>query len=148
MRTEFVVYGEPTGKGRPRFTSFSGHTRSYTPKKTEIAEAIIRCEYERQVGKMFNFGSVPVRLVIRAYSGIPKASSRAKRLEMELARILPTKKPDIDNIAKLVMDSLNGVAWEDDKQVCALEASKFYGERPRIEIIISEMIQNEEGNAL
>lgn len=148
MQTEFVVYGEPTGKGRPRFTSFAGHARPYTPKKTEMAEAIIRCEYERQVGKLLNFGSVPVRLAIKAYSGIPKAASKAKRLEMELARILPTKKPDIDNIVKLVMDSLNGVAWEDDKQVCTLEVRKLYSKTPRLEICICEMNSNEEVSTL
>ena len=35
-----------------------------------------------------------------------------------------TQKPDADNVAKLVLDALNGVAWEDDQQVNDLHIVK------------------------
>lgn len=54
-----------------------------------------------------------------------------------LATSVPhTKKPDLDNLVKFAKDCLNGVAWQDDSQVCELEAWKAYDEKPRTEIII------------
>ena len=48
--------------------------------------------------------------------------------------IRPTKKPDLDNVAKLILDSLNNVAYKDDSQIVMLKVEKFYGEIPRMEI--------------
>ena len=56
--------------------------------------------------------------------------------------IRPTKKPDIDNIVKIVLDSLNGVAYIDDSQVVALLVEKHYAEKPCVEIIL-EVAGNE-----
>ncbi len=50
--------------------------------------------------------------------------------------IHPTKKPDIDNATKLILDSLNGVAWKDDNQVCFQCAMKIYSEQPCVRVII------------
>ncbi len=38
---------------------------------------------------------------------------------------------DVDNAAKAVLDALNGVAWEDDSQVCSLTVAKHYGTEAR-----------------
>ena len=51
----------------------------------------------------------------------------------------PTKKPDIDNIGKVVMDALNKIAFDDDSQVIKLLVEKVYGEEPRVEITIGEI---------
>ena len=53
--------------------------------------------------------------------------------------ILPTKKPDIDNIMKVVLDALNGVAYFDDKQVCKVNFIKMYSEEPRLKILIRKI---------
>ena len=61
-----------------------------------------------------------------------------KKNQMNLGQIKATKKPDIDNVIKSVLDGLNGVAYEDDKQVVKLTANKYYGVQPRVEITIKD----------
>ena len=53
--------------------------------------------------------------------------------------ILPTKRPDIDNVVKCIMDSLNKLAYKDDAQVVALVAEKCYGAEPMVLVRLSEI---------
>lgn len=53
--------------------------------------------------------------------------------------LLPSKKPDIDNIVKAVLDALNKVAYRDDTQVVELQVRKQYSERPRLEICLEKV---------
>ena len=64
-------------------------------------------------------------VVIEAVFPIPKSWPRAKKAEA-LAGKLPPGKPDIDNILKVVLDGLNGIAYEDDKQVTMTQCKKVY----------------------
>ena len=57
---------------------------------------------------------------------------------MLLGIIRPTIKPDVDNIAKVILDSLNGLAYKDDKQIVFCIISKWYGENPKVEVILEE----------
>ena len=51
----------------------------------------------------------------------------------------PTKKPDIDNVEKIILDALNGIAYDDDKQVVEEASSKLYSDVPRVEIEVYEI---------
>lgn len=53
--------------------------------------------------------------------------------------LMPAKKPDIDNIAKAVLDALNSVAYRDDIQIVELQIRKQYSEKPRLEICMEEL---------
>jgi len=128
----FVIPGEPKGKGRPRFTR-SGHP--YTPGKTIEYENLVRMAFaekypdaEPLTGEVF--------VVINNYFAIRKSASKKKREMMANHKILPTKKPDLDNIAKAILDSLNGLAFVDDAQVVWITICKCYGESPRAEVMI------------
>lgn len=116
----FFVPGKVQGKARPRFSSRSGTV--YTPGRTKSYERQIAEAYEAQHGPCFD-GAVMV--VIEAVFPIPKSWPRAKKAEA-LAGKLPPGKPDIDNILKVVLDGLNGIAYEDDKQVTMTQCKKFY----------------------
>ena len=59
---------------------------------------------------------------------------------MSFGLISPTKKPDLDNIAKAILDSLNGIAYKDDSQIVSLLISKKYSDRPRVEIALKEKV--------
>lgn len=108
------------GKGRVRFVKASG--RTYTPDKTAEAMELIRHAFVGVGGERAPEG-VPVRVSITTARGMPK--SRPKRLESEP----DVYKPDCDNIAKAVLDALNGVAWVDDTQVTNLVVQKFDRDR-------------------
>ena len=77
-------------------------------------------------------------LRVIAYFGIPKSASQKRRTEMLAGSIRPTKRPDADNILKVVADSLNGLAYHDDAQLVDAQIRKFYSANPRIEVTIQE----------
>lgn len=135
METVFVVYGEPQGKARPRFTR-TGMT--YTPKKTVDYEREIRAAFQLADGAITES---PVSVSITALYKIPKSASKAKEQKMLSDELLPCKKPDLDNIAKCVCDALNGVAYKDDAQVCSLYVKKRYSKEPCIIVSIKEVIK-------
>ena len=130
----FTVPGEPQGKGRPRFAN--GH--AYTPEKTrEYEDTVKACFWA--VSRGFSYGAgISLVVRIRAVYGLRKAEKTEIR-RMKLCGLLaPTKKPDIDNILKIVCDALNGVAWHDDAQITEAHIEKVYGIEPRVEIWIEE----------
>ena len=81
----------------------------------------------------------PLRVTIKAYFEIPKSTSKKRKQQMMDNEILPMVKPDTDNIAKGVLDSLNGIAYKDDKQVVELIVNKFYSNTPYVSVMIEEI---------
>ena len=78
--------------------------------------------------------ALDVRII--AYCEIPKSISKKKRKAMLEHKIRPTKKPDWDNIGKIICDSLNKVAYRDDSAVVDAQVRKFYSENPRVDVSI------------
>jgi Holliday junction resolvase RusA-like endonuclease len=127
---EFKIPGPPTPKGRPRL----GRHGVYTPQKTKDAEAL--CKWFARSN--CNLMSGPLSMKIRFGMPIPKSYSKKKRAEISAGRLHHMKTPDLDNLAKLVLDALNGIAYDDDKQIIELTVSKFYAETPGTVIKIKE----------
>lgn len=134
MKLEFTVKGEPQGKGRPRFTRIG---KPYTPENTASYEEKVRLAYWEQCGMEMAAAGIPLTLEITAVFGVPERFSKAVRQKMLAWEILPTKRPDADNIAKIIADALNGVAWHDDAQVVSMAVSKVYGETPEVRVCLS-----------
>ena len=135
MKVKFTVLGEPRGKQRPRMTK-TGHT--YTPTETVQYENLVRLEYSRQCHDFIFEDRTPLDARITAYYSIPKSTSAKKRQAMIEHRIRPIKKVDCDNLVKIVLDSLNGIAYRDDVQVVDCQVRKFYSDRPRVVVTLQE----------
>lgn len=127
----FKIEGQPQGKGRPRFTK-SGH--AFTPQATRNYEFLIATEYKEAKGEMFDGY---IRVNIKAYYKIPKATTKEKRGLIERGLLKPAVKPDIDNVIKAILDGLNGVAYHDDNQVVYVDGEKFYAEEPCVIVEVS-----------
>lgn len=138
MTTEFVIPGEPYGKGRPRFRKVGEHQQPYTPAKTANYENLVKLSFMEQCGVRFPEDAM-LDVRIFAYYAIPKSVSKKKRQAMLDRKIRPTKKPDFDNIGKIVCDSLNKVAYKDDSQIVDAMVRKFYDEAPRVVVKISQI---------
>lgn len=134
----FSVKGKPQGKDRPRFSTANGYSRTYTTSKTKAYEELIKLAYN-VTAKGFSFGTEPIRAEIMAIFKPVKSCTKREQELMLGNRVKPTKKPDADNIAKVVLDSLNGIAFNDDSQVVELEVIKMYGETEQIIVTLKEV---------
>ncbi len=136
MIYEFEMLGEPVGKARPRMNTRTG--QAYTPTKTKLYEYALRQWFIREYP---NFRPIEsrVKVEIVAYFSIPKSTSKKKEAEMMRNFISPTKKPDIDNITKIVLDAMNKFAFKDDTQVVILQVEKKYSDIPKIYVKVEEI---------
>jgi len=134
---QLSIPGEPVGKARPRVTR-QGIT--YTPQKTVNYETLIKQHFAINYPQWIPQDS-PVKIDIISYHTIPQSKSKRIKTAMEQGVIRPTKKPDADNILKIVSDSLNGLAYYDDKQIVKATLEKYYSKQPRLELRL-EFISN------
>lgn len=132
---KITIPGEPKGKARPRMSTKTG--RAYTPKKTVLYENWVKECYCISKDKKHLTGAIKAH--IKVYMSIPKSTSKKKRQQMLEGQIRPTKKPDVDNICKIILDSLNGLAYEDDKQIVSCIVEKWYAEEPGVELTLEEV---------
>lgn len=128
--TRFEILGQPVAKGRAR----KGKSGFYTPEKTKNYETLVQESYMIAKDKRYYTGQL--RMEIELYFQIPKKTNKETRQKMIQGMIRPTTKPDVDNCIKSIADALNGVAYEDDKQIIEVEAKKFYSETPRAEVTL------------
>ena len=135
MKVHFIIPGKPTGKARPRMSKKTG--KAFTPKSTKMAEYKIKKIYKKEVDRYFE-GAVKVSII--AYYQIPKSNTKRVKEQKIKNVIRPFNiKPDADNLAKLVLDSINKIAYKDDTQVVSLNIEKYYAEEPRVEVFIEEI---------
>lgn len=128
---KFIVYGKPTGKGRPRLSRWG----VYTPNKTVAYENLVKFSYLQATDdKLVNCA---IKIEIWAYFEPPRSTSKKKY--NELIGKAYAKKPDIDNIGKAILDALNGIAYEDDNQIAELVVHKMYDKKARAVIDIEKI---------
>jgi Holliday junction resolvase RusA-like endonuclease len=134
----FTIYGEPVAKGRPRFSTRGKFPVAYTPEKTKA--------YEFEVGMMALAamgGSKPLEGALEAFIyvtfAVPESYSK-KRLEACLnGSEKHTKKPDLDNVVKCVIDGMDKIVFNNDSQITSIHATKVYGEVAKVEVMVRQV---------
>lgn len=133
----FTVPGIPKGKGRPRFARSGNRIITYTPSDTVAYENAVKA-----VAMQAMRGKEPIQgaceIAVTAFFPIPKSWPESKKQLAIAGKIRPTKKPDLDNILKIICDPLKGIVWRDDDQVVGDDTRKWYGTEPRVEVVIKE----------
>jgi len=146
LSVEFVIPGEPKGKGRARsrIAKMGGGRQfvtHYTPKDTVEYENLVRMAAHEAME-----GDAPTRfpclVSIAAYCSVPASWSNKRRALALDGEILPTGKPDLDNTEKAVLDGMNKIVFRDDSVVCEVRKSKRYSETPRVEVVVRELDAN------
>lgn len=136
MMCDFEIEGKPVGKGRPRFKRVGNFVQTYTPANTAEYEKLVRLRFQNAGGVITD---KPVRVEIVAFFAPPKSARKKDKIEMLTNRILPEKKPDCDNIAKIILDALNKIAYIDDSQVIELVVKKRYSAEAKVIVHIEEI---------
>lgn len=135
MVYEFEVIGDIKGKARPRVNTYT--SKAYTPTNTKDYEMLIKQYFKVKYPRYVPLENrVCVKII--AQFKIPKNTSKKNTESMLEGNISPTKKPDIDNIVKIILDALNTMAFKDDNQITKLEVEKVYGEEEKVFVKIEE----------
>ncbi|MGE9882105.1 RusA family crossover junction endodeoxyribonuclease [Blautia obeum] len=136
----FQVPGKPQGKARARtyYNANAGKHVSSTPDKTVLYENFIKDRYLQKADGVYLEAGTPVTLRIVARFLPPKSKPKKVKHQMLDGEILPLKKPDMDNIVKVVADALNGVAYHDDTQIALVVAKKAYSAVEGLDITVEE----------
>lgn len=132
----FTFYGEAIAKGRPRAAVRGGFASIYTPTRTRSFEGKVRAvaaEAMSRSGAVATPDAVSVEIAFDRQ--MPKSWPKKKRLLMRGEPVIGSS--DIDNMAKAVLDALNGVCWEDDRQVSDLSVSRRWADEHGFRISIS-----------
>ena len=135
MKYEFEVPGEIVGKERPRVNMYTG--RVYTPNKTKDYEFLVQ-QYFKIKYPNYKMLEGRISIDIIAYLKIPKSTNKAKTQKMLENKISPTKKPDADNIAKSILDAMNGFVFKDDNQVSKISIEKRFALEEKAVITVEE----------
>jgi len=136
----FVVPGEAKSQLRPRAYIRKGPNPQigvYDPKESREYKSFFKLCAAQVAPETLIEGPVEVEVI--EYRSIPKSMPKYKRKMIEEGKLFPTKKPDVDNIIKIVFDSLNKLIWQDDSQVYKLTVTKLYSDQPRVEVKIKEI---------
>ena len=83
----------------------------------------------------------PLQMEVTAYYSIPQSASKKKAEMMRECKLFPTKKPDCDNVLKIIADALNGIAYKDDSQIVVGIVRKVYADVPKVVVGITSMTQ-------
>lgn len=135
MKVKFTIPGIPIPKARPRVVR--GH--AFTPKKTKDYEALVKDVYRLTVGEYL--GDSAIVATIDLYFPIPESYSKSKKKRIADGEIKHTKRPDVDNCAKAILDALNEVAYRDDSQIVESRITKHYAVdgNVRAEVVLEEV---------
>lgn len=129
MTQVFELPWEPVAKARPRVVrARNGRSLTFTPEKTESAEHMLRVLLRQKRAQLFE-REAPLSVDATFYVRRPQAPPKHGH---------PSRRPDIENYAKLLLDAGNGILWVDDAQVVELHARKTYGE-PRLRLEVDRL---------
>ena len=127
----------PTTKERPRFAK-NGH--AFTPIKTKKAEYDIKVLVKAEMKRAgLSITKDPVSIFIRFHYEVPKKMTKEEKELLAAGTLFRCRSPDVDNMAKLLMDALNGVLYVDDCQVIKLVAEKKITGKSGVEFKVEKM---------
>lgn len=126
------IPGVPVSKKRPRFFRRGNHVGTYNPQECEESKTMWHIAQAMQGRKPFEG---PLEIWMTFFLPIPDSMPKFKRKVIE-ANPAHTKKPDLDNLIKHILDAANGVLFVDDRQIHAIHCSKEYSHEPKTRVLV------------
>ena len=135
MEIHFVIEGRPQPQGRPRAVRMGAGVRMYDPPKSKVYKQMVSARV-RSYMKINGIQTItePLAIHLNFYFTPPKSYSKKRIRAIEAKEELFTKKPDIDNLAKSILDSCNNLLFKDDSQIVGLTIGKHYGHEDYIDV--------------
>jgi len=136
----FIVPGQPQGKGRAKIVRIGGFSRMATPQKTVAYEGLVA-----HAAQLAMRGAQPFDEALGCNvfidCQVPASWSQKKQRLALAGEVLPTSKPDVDNVVKAIFDGCNGVLWRDDVLVVDTRIRKRYSATPCVRVEVWSVAQ-------
>ena len=139
----FKIDGRPQPQGRPRAVRMGAGVRMYDPPKSKAYKQMVSAKV-RSYMKINGIQTItdPIAVHLNFYFTPPKSYSKKRILAIEAKEELFTKKPDLDNLAKSILDSCNNLLFKDDSQIVGLTIAKHYGHEDYVDVKV-QIIETE-----
>lgn len=156
MLIRFNIPGDPLAQARPRFTTRYGFVSTYDTKECKNYKKYVRMiakETAHKIGWISK--ELPLRMSISVHFAPPKSWSKKKTKAAIAGEIYHDKKPDVDNLSKIIMDALpdkltsnknkdnpaglDAGLYHDDKQIVLLVVRKDYSETPGVDVVLETL---------
>lgn len=132
----FTIIIPPKGQKRARACVRGGFASTYKDKSQRQEEQNLSALlYEHRPAAPMEG---PVQIRIKAFLPIPSSRSIAWKRQAFEGKVRPAGKPDADNLAKQILDCMNGIFFGDDRQIVTLVVEKWFGNPARWEIELNE----------
>ncbi len=139
---DFTVPGDPVAKGRPRFARVGKGVRAITPAKTRAYEDIVAITATQAMkSKRLEPFAGPLSVAIAVSVPAPASWSKKRKAAAYEHDYLPTRRPDLDNYVKAILDGCEGIVWHDDAQVVGVYATKRYGLAPCVRVTVEKHLE-------
>ena len=128
----FEIFGIPIAQGRAKFYRRGDYVGAYDPKKSKDAKHDFKSQSLQYKPNKLITEAISLDLIFY----LPRPKSLPKKVMKHI------KRPDLDNLIKLVKDALTGIFWKDDSQIIMIIAEKKYcpvNETPRTRVEIEEV---------
>ena len=131
----FKIEGKPVPQGRPRAARMGAGVRMYDPPKSKAYKQMVSAKV-RSYMKINGIQTItePIAVHLNFYFTPPKSYSKKRIRAIEAKEELFTKKPDLDNLAKSILDSCNNLLFKDDSQIVGLTIGKHYGHEDYVDV--------------
>lgn len=131
----FEIPGVIQPQERPRFSRRGKKVTTHdAPKSKDFKDFVKLVAWQNKPSELI---TEPIKLQADIYLMPPqKYRTGPKRKLIASGDLLPTTKPDLDNLIKGIKDGCNKVIWHDDSQIVEMNVRKFYSEQPRAEVTI------------
>lgn len=138
---EFKVEGKPVPQPRPRVVRMkNGQTRAYNSEKSVVYKRIIKAAALSEMNRQqLTMTERPLAMRLTFVFTPPKSYTKKKLAAVKSGELRYTKKPDLDNLAKAILDACNNTVYKDDSQIITLSINKEYGRTDHVAVEITQL---------
>ena len=138
---EFKVEGKAVPQPRPRVVRMrNGQTRAYNSEKSVVYKRIVKAAALSEMNKQrLIMTDRPLAMRLTFVFAPPKSYTKKKLEAVKSGELRYTKKPDLDNLAKAILDACNNTVYKDDSQIITLSINKEYGHTDHVAVEITQL---------
>lgn len=138
---EFKVEGKAVPQPRPRvYQTASGKSKAVNSRQSITYKRLVKLTAKSYMNRnRLSIAEYPIAVHLTFVYAPPKSYTKKKLKAIQDGLLMYQKKPDLDNLAKGVLDALNNTIYKDDSQIVELSVRKQYGDTDHVLVVIEKL---------